>query len=286
MEEADVLVNTVELESVVTDSAVELGSVDLPDNVVFVTEVASDVPDDGFAEVEPGSDDISMVDVVDDCNADEVLSSVSDVVDNSEAVDSDTVFVVDPEVLSVSDELVVTLEMVDVCSELDVDVVDDTESKCEVDSVSSYVVALTVGALDTFCDVDSLVATEWRVVVGFDVSVETNVDSVEISVLVSVDRTVLNVDVVSFDTCDEVSKFVTGTDVSVTAVDTKVVFVCVKVDAEPSVVSVVVSSDEPLPVVYVVDLEDSTEEVSRVEGERDPVEVKSNSVVSCVESED
>ena len=149
-------------------------------------------------------------------------------------------------------------------------------------------VALTVGALDTFCDVDSLVATEWRVVVGFDVSVETNVDSVEISVLVSVDRTVLNVDVVSFDTCDEVSKLVTGIDVSegdvsVTAVDTKVVFVCVKVDLEPSVVSVVVSSDESLPVVFVVD---STEEVSKEVGERDPIEVKSNSVVSCVESED
>ena len=158
-------------------------------------------------------------------------------------------------------------------------------------------VALTVGALDTFCDVDSLVATEWRVVVGFDVSVETNVDSVEISVLVSVDRTVLNVDVVSFDTCDEVSKFVTGTDVSegdvsVTAVDTKVVFVCVKVDVEPSVVSVVVSSDESLPVVdtkavvFVVDLEDSTEEVSKEVGERDPVEVKSNSVVSSFETAD
>ena len=149
-------------------------------------------------------------------------------------------------------------------------------------------------ALDTFCDVDSLVATEWRVVVGFDVSVETNVDSVEISVLVSVDRTVLNVDVVSFDTCDDVSKFVTGTDVSegdgsVTAVDKiVVVFVCVKVDVEPSVVSVVVSLPvvDTKAVVFVVDVEDSTEEVSMEVGESDPVEEKSNSVVSCVESKD
>ena len=135
-------------------------------------------------------------------------------------------------------------------------------------------------ALDTFCDVDSLVATDWRVVVGFDASAETNVDSVEISVLVPVDRTVLNVDVVSFDTCDEVSKFVTGTDVSVTAVDTKVVFVCVKVDVEPSVLSVVVSSDESLPFVFVVDVEASTEDVSKEVGERDPDELKSNSVDS------
>ena len=136
VEEANVLVNTVELESVVTDLSVELGSVDVPDNVVFVTEVASDVSDDGFAEVEPGSDDVSNVDVVDDCNTDVVMSSDSDVVGNSEAVDSDTVFVVDPAVLSVSDELVVTLEIVDVCSEPDVDVVVGTESNCEVDSVS------------------------------------------------------------------------------------------------------------------------------------------------------
>ena len=136
MEEANELVTSVELESVVTDSAVELDSVDVSDNVVFVTEIASDVPDDGFAEVEPGSDDVSMVAEVEDCNEDEVISSVSDVVGNSEVVDSETVFVVDPEVLSVSDELVVTLEMVDVCSGPDVDVVVDTESRCEVDSVS------------------------------------------------------------------------------------------------------------------------------------------------------
>ena len=92
VEEANVLVNTVELESVVTDSAVELGSVDVPDNVVFVTEIASDVPDDGFAEVESGSNDVSKVDEVDDCNTDVVISS--DVVGNSEVVDADTVFVV------------------------------------------------------------------------------------------------------------------------------------------------------------------------------------------------
>ena len=126
VEEANELVTTVELESVVTDSAVELDSVDVSDNVVFVTEIASDVPDIGFAEVESGSDDVSKVDIVDDCNSDVVMSS--DVEGNSEVVDSDTLFVVDPEVLSVSDELVVTLELVDVCSEPDVDVAVDTES--------------------------------------------------------------------------------------------------------------------------------------------------------------
>ena len=132
VEVANELVTTVELESVATDSAVELDSVDVSDNVVFVTEIASDVPDDGFAEDESGSNDVSKVDIVDDCNTDVVMSSDSDVIGNFDVVDSDTVFVVDPEVLSVSDELVAKLEMI----EFDVDVVADTESNCEVDSVA------------------------------------------------------------------------------------------------------------------------------------------------------